>query len=358
MLVAGLVAGVQIPKTSVEKTPCLCYNTNMAKDTGKKTIKVVKKTTARKKRKIFDSVYRTMATKMPELLIPLINEVFGTRYRQDSKIEQLRNEFYEKGGKIVTDSIFRIGDRLYHIELQSTEDETMALRMMEYDFAIAVGKAKKTGNTIEVNFPESCVIYLRNNGSRPKKHQVKVHFPNGKRVTYESRIINVQDYSADEIFAKKLLLFLPYYIIRYQKQFAQIEKSKEKTAAFLKEIESLRARLEKETAKRNRETIYKDLTELITDISDYLLENQKKLRREVHKTMGGEILELHSERVYKKGRLEGRREGRREGEIKGEKKGQMKELISLVKDGLLTAAQAAARLGEPEETFRARMAKR
>ena len=74
--------------------------------------------------------------------------------------------------------------------------------------------------------------------------------------------------------------------------------------------------------------------------------------------MVGEILELHSERVYKKGRLEGRREGRREGEIKGEKKGQMKELISLVKDGLLTAAQAAARLGEPEETFRARMAKR
>ena len=300
----------------------------------------------KKTRKIFDSVYRTIATKLPELLIPLINEGFGTHYRQDSKIEQLRNEFYEKRGKIITDSIFRIGDRLYHIELQSTDDKTMALRMMEYDFAIAASHAKQTGNLYEISFPESCVVYLRSGVDRPKKHRVKVHFPNGKQVTYESRIINVQDYSADEIFTKKLLLFLPYYIMRYQKDFDRIEKSREKTEAFLKEIESLRTRLEKETIKRNQESIYKDLTDLITEISDYLLEGQKKLRKEVHRTMGGEILELHSEKVYKKGKREGKREGK------------IQELISLVKDNMLTAAQAAARLGESEETFIARLPKK
>ena len=172
-----------------------CYNLPMGTKNGEK---------------IFDNVYRTMATKMPELMIPIINEVFGTRYRSDRKIEQLRNEFYEKGGKIITDSIFRIGDKLYHIELQSTEDKTMAIRMMEYDFAIAVSKVRKSGDLYEIDFPESCVIYLRNNANRPKKHLVRVSFPNRKQVTYESRIINVQDYSSDEIFEKKLLLFLPY----------------------------------------------------------------------------------------------------------------------------------------------------
>ncbi|MBR0092853.1 MAG: hypothetical protein IJP92_14265, partial [Lachnospiraceae bacterium] len=110
-----------------------CYN--QIKANGKI---VVKKRLRRKAgKKIFDNVYRTMATKMPELIIPLINEVFGTNYRSDRKIEQLRNEFYEKDGKIITDSVFRIGDKLYHIELQSTEDRTMALRMIQYDFAIA-----------------------------------------------------------------------------------------------------------------------------------------------------------------------------------------------------------------------------
>ena len=290
-----------------------------------------------------------MATKMPALMIPLINEVFGTNYRSDRKIEQLRNEFFEKDGKVITDSIFRIGDKLYHIELQSTEDQTMAIRMIQYDFAIAAGRAEKSGSTYKIRFPESCVVYLRNNKNRPNKHRVLVEFPNGKIITYESRIINVQDYTSDEIFEKKLLLFLPYYIMRYQKEFAKIEESKERFEAFLKELESVRKRLERETVKKNKALLYKDLTKLITDISDYLLTNQEKLRKEVHKTMGGEILELPSEKMMKKARREGRHEG--------EQKGGIKMLVSLVKDGTLTVKQAAMKLGESEEKFNARLAR-
>ena len=69
--------------------------------------------------------------------------------------------------------------------------------------------------------------------------------------------------------------------------------------------------------------------------------------------MGGEILELHSEKMLKKGR----REGIREGMQKGEQKGGIKMLISLVKDGTLTVKQAAGKLGESEEKFSARLAK-
>ena len=91
---------------------------------------------------------------MPSLLIPLINEVFGTKYTEDQEFEQLRNEHYEKFGKIVTDSIIRIGGRLYHIECQSKKDGDMALRMVEYDFAIALEHSSKMeDNIIEINFP-------------------------------------------------------------------------------------------------------------------------------------------------------------------------------------------------------------
>ncbi|MCI8664821.1 MAG: hypothetical protein HFG69_16520 [Hungatella sp.] len=38
---------------------------------------------------IFDDVFRTIAQKMPFLLIPLINEVFGTRYTEEQEFEQL-----------------------------------------------------------------------------------------------------------------------------------------------------------------------------------------------------------------------------------------------------------------------------
>ena len=78
---------------------------------------------------IFDDVFRTIAQKMPQLLIPLINEVFHTSYSEEDHFEQLRNEHYEKFGTVVTDSIIRIGSHIYHLECQSTRDETMVIRM-------------------------------------------------------------------------------------------------------------------------------------------------------------------------------------------------------------------------------------
>ena len=64
---------------------------------------------------IFDDVFRTIAQKMPQLLIPLINEVFHTSYSEKEPFEQLRNEHYEKFGTVVTDSIIRIGSHIYHL---------------------------------------------------------------------------------------------------------------------------------------------------------------------------------------------------------------------------------------------------
>ena len=47
---------------------------------------------------IFDNVFRTMLEKMPELVVPLINEVFGTNYPADIAVEQQRNEHQTKNG--------------------------------------------------------------------------------------------------------------------------------------------------------------------------------------------------------------------------------------------------------------------
>ena len=64
---------------------------------------------------IFDDVFRTMLEKMPELVIPLINEVFGTNYPADIPIEQQRNEHQTKSGEKITDSRLKIADKIYHI---------------------------------------------------------------------------------------------------------------------------------------------------------------------------------------------------------------------------------------------------
>ena len=55
---------------------------------------------------IFDDVFRTETEKMPELTIPLINEVFGTNYPSNVEIIQGRNE--QKRNMVCTGSSVRI----------------------------------------------------------------------------------------------------------------------------------------------------------------------------------------------------------------------------------------------------------
>ena len=97
---------------------------------------------------IFDDVFRTIAQKMPQLLIPLINEVFHTSYSEEEHFEQLRNEHYEKYGTVITDSIIQIGNHIYHLECQSSKDKTMVIRMFEYDISIAIEHASYENDEI------------------------------------------------------------------------------------------------------------------------------------------------------------------------------------------------------------------
>jgi len=250
---------------------------------------------------IFDDVFRTMVQKMPQLLIPLINEVFRTDYSENESFKQLRNEYEEEDGKIITDSIIIIRNKTYHIECQSVDDTTMAVRMVEYDFAIALEQATKHGRIYEIDFPESCVLYLRCSKNIPEKLEVKVNLPSGQHFIYESKVVKIHNYTKDVIFQKKLLFFLPYYIMRYEKSLELISKDSEKLIALLKEYEYIRSHLEKELFKENQSVLYTDMVNLIIKISDYILRKEENIRKGVGDAMGGKVLELESERLLKEG---------------------------------------------------------
>ena len=162
---------------------------------------------------IFDDVFRTMVQKLPELLIPVVNEVFGESYPENTEILQLRNEHYEKNGKIITDSIIQMMNHIYHIECQSTASRDMVIRMMEYDFAIALEQARGLERSTQIRFPESCVLYLRHNRRTPEVLEMPILLPDGHEFRYQSKVIKVQNYTKDEMFEKRLLFFLPYYMM-------------------------------------------------------------------------------------------------------------------------------------------------
>ena len=250
---------------------------------------------------IFDDVFRTMIEKMPYLAVPLINEVFHTSYPEDVKITQLRNEHQQKDGEIITDSCLLIGKKMYHIECQSTDDTTMAIRMIEYDFAIAVENAEKQGRRYRIEFPRSCVLFLRNSGNTPDYLEADVIFPDGKTHVYSIPAIKMADYTKDHIFEKNLLMLLPFYIMRYEKKKYDMRKNPELLQVLLNEYDEIRMNLEKELTETGKAELYTNLTKLIVKIADHIFEKEENIRKGIGDVMGGKVLELESERLKAEG---------------------------------------------------------
>lgn len=73
---------------------------------------------------VFDDVFRTMLERIPEIMIPLINEIFSTDYPDNEPITQLKNEHFTKSGVSITDCVLGIREKHYHLECQSTPDRT------------------------------------------------------------------------------------------------------------------------------------------------------------------------------------------------------------------------------------------
>ena len=250
---------------------------------------------------IFDDVFRTMIEKMPYLAVPLINEVFHTSYPEDVKITQLRNEHQQKDGEIITDSCLLIGKKMYHIECQSTDDTTMAIRMIEYDFAIAVENAEKQGRRYRIEFPRSCVLFLRSSGNTPDYLEADVIFPDGKTHVYSIPAIKMADYTKDHIFEKNLLMLLPFYIMRYEKKKHDMRKNPELLQVLLNEYDEIRMNLEKELTETGKAELYTNLTKLIVKIADHIFEKEEDIRKGIGDVMGGKVLELESERLKAEG---------------------------------------------------------
>ena len=229
---------------------------------------------------IFDDVFRTMIEKMPYMAVPLINEVFHTSYPQDVPIVQLRNEHQQENGEIITDSCLKIGGKLYHIECQSVDDTTMAIRMIEYDFSIAV---------------------------------------------------KLEAYTKDSIFEKNLLMLLPFYIMRYEKDIHEMSENPELFQCLLNEYEEIRMNLVIELSGADKTALYMDLNKLIIKTADYICQSEEVVRKGIGEVMGGKVLELESERL------------RAEGEIRGEAKGEERLSIlinRLILDGRSTEIQS------------------
>ena len=258
---------------------------------------------------IFDDVFRTILERMPQLVIPVINEIFHTSYSEDEKIEQYRNEHHTQSGEIITDSYLSICDKLYHLECESRSKGNMSIRMIEYDFAIALENAEQTEDVYEINFPHSCVLYLRHTAQTPDALTVKVNLTDGVHFLYHTPTVKLQEYKKEEIFQKRLLFFLPFYIMRYEKDLPKIARDPEQVSRLLAEYEEIRVQLKRELPTDEETAILTRLAELTERISDYILRSEQILKERIGDIMGGKVLELETDKILEQALERGLEQG-------------------------------------------------
>lgn len=201
---------------------------------------------------IYDGAFRTILNDCRKLIIPVINEIFDEHYTGEEEIRFFPNEHFldqqdAADEERITDTSFQIIGRIvkkYHLECESSlPDGKITIRLFEYDAQIALDEGEVTEETLTVIFPNTAVMYLRAYKKTPDKMKYVIVTPGGT-VQYDVPIMKVQSYSLDEIFEKRLLMLIPFYIFSHEKSFSEYNNNEQKLEELKAEYRIILERLD------------------------------------------------------------------------------------------------------------------
>ena len=269
----------------------------------------------------YDDVFRTLLNDCSPLIIPVINEIFGEHYSGQEKIIFSPNEHFlnRQGGneeERITDSSFKIEGKetkKYHLECQSSTDNSMVVRFFEYDTQIALDEGQIRGNILTVTLPHSAVLFLRHHTSTPDTLKIRMVTPGGT-IEYDIYVMKSQQYTLKDIFQKNLLLLIPFYIFSHETRFKEYEKDETKLRILQNEYEQIKNKLEELTS----QGIISEYTRCtIIDMSNKVLEHiaakYNSVKEGVKAVMGGKVLEYEAKTIKKEGIREGIEQGIEQG---------------------------------------------
>ena len=106
-----------------------------------------------------------------------------------------------------------------------------------------------------MDFPKSCVLYLRSGKNTPDFLEIEMVLSDEKIVHYWVPTMKLETYTRNSIFEKNLLMLLPFYIMRYEKDIHEMSENPEMFQSLLNDYEEIRINLEREIGAKSMETI-------------------------------------------------------------------------------------------------------
>lgn len=289
---------------------------------------------------IYDGAFRTILNDCRKLVIPVINEIFGESYTGDEKIEFFPNEHFidqqdEADRKRITDTNFRITGtetKKYHLECESSyPNGRITIKLFEYDSQIALDEGEITEETLTVTFPNTAVLYLRTRKKTPDKMKYVIVTPGGT-VQYDIPIMKVKSYSLDDIFEKRLLMLIPFYIFSHEDSFPDYNSSRQRLENLKSEYREILDRLNGLEEQGIIGAFDKrTIIELSSDVIKEITQKYENVKKGVGDIMGGALIETEARRLKNE----------------AEKEAAKKTALRLLQMGKLTIEEVAVGSGLP-----------
>ncbi len=255
---------------------------------------------------IYDGAFRTILNDCQKLIIPVINEIFGETYTGEEEIQFFPNEHFidqqeEADKERITDTNFTVFGKIpkkYHVECESSlPDGRITIRLFEYDAQIALDEGEVTEETLTVTFPNTAVLYLRTYKKTPDKMKYVIITPGGT-VQYDVPIMKVQTYSLDDIFEKRLLMLIPFYIFSHEKSFPEYNSNEQKLAELKAEYQKILEGLD-ELEQQGMIGAFdkRTIIELSGDVVKEIAQKYENVQKGVGDMMSGALIETSARRL-------------------------------------------------------------
>ena len=266
---------------------------------------------------IYDGAFRTILNDCRKLIIPVINEIFKEHYTGEEEIRFFPNEHFldqqdAADKERITDTNFQIigiTAKKYHLECESSlPDGRITIRLFEYDAQIALDEGEVTEETLTVTFPNTAVMYLRAYKKTPDKMKYVIITPGGT-VQYDVPIMKVQSYSLDEIFEKRLLMLIPFYIFSHEKSFSEYNNNEQKLEELKTEYRIILERLD-DLEKQGIIGAFdkRTIIELSSDVIREIARKYENVQKGIGAMMRGPLIQTEARTILNRGISQGKKE--------------------------------------------------
>jgi len=143
----------------------------------------------------------------------MINGLFDTDYPLDSEIEYHWTEFIDDDlRKTLADTIITVNrHNIYHIEAQLYEDDDIVMRVFDYGYKHSIMNQYEPDI---LHFPEPKIVYFGNTKKVPDTYTLTIDFGEQGQFKYKVKTFKYQEYSVEEINNKKMIILIPFELLR------------------------------------------------------------------------------------------------------------------------------------------------